>query len=65
MKQLHQQEKTNLERILSQNGRGRSHDLMAVLDTFLAAETHQTVEEVQRRLKARGLNFDRVYVQEE
>ncbi len=37
---------------------------MAVLDTFLAAETHQTVEEVQRRLKARGLNFDRAYVQD-
>ena len=60
---LHQHEKTNLEKILSQNGHEKSQDLVAVLDTFLDSEKHQAVGELHRRLRIRGLNFTPEFVQ--
>ena len=61
---LHQNEKNNLAKILDQNGYESSQDLVAVLDTFLASEKHQSMAELQRRLKNRGLNFTPEFVQQ-
>ncbi|MEW6263167.1 MAG: transcriptional repressor [Thermodesulfobacteriota bacterium] len=64
MKQLHQREKQDLARILTQNGHKNAQDMVAVLDAFLSSESHQGVEELHRRLKTRGLNFSREFVRE-
>ena len=64
MKILHQREKEELGRLLSQNGNERSDDVIAVLDTFLSTEGHQTASDLQRRLKSRGLPFDQEFVQD-
>lgn len=63
MQNLHQLEKEDLKKILAQHGRGGDEDLMAVLDTFLATETHQSAQDLKRRLKARGLDYDLEAVQ--
>jgi Fur family transcriptional regulator, ferric uptake regulator len=64
MKYLHEQEKENLKRLLSLNGKARGKELETILDTFLASEEHQSVEDLQERLKSRGLKFDRETVQD-
>ena len=61
---LHKNEKNNLEKILEQNGYQNGQDLVAVLDTFLASEKHQSADELQHRLKKRGLNFSPEFVQQ-
>ncbi|MFH1134589.1 MAG: transcriptional repressor [Pseudomonadota bacterium] len=58
MKNLHQKEKQELQRILSQYGQGGDEDLLAILDCFLATDSHLSDVELQRRLKNRGLNYD-------
>lgn len=64
MKQLHQKEKENLTRILTQNGQSRSEDLVKVLDAFLEAENHQSAQDVHQRLKAGGQDLGPEFVQE-
>jgi len=59
---LHEREKAELKRILTQRGHKHSEDILAILDTFLAGEEHVTEDQLIRRLKARGLNLDPVLV---
>ncbi|MEW5725833.1 MAG: transcriptional repressor [Thermodesulfobacteriota bacterium] len=64
MKHLHSREKTELKKILSQNGFAGGPDLLDVLDTFLAQEEHQKAADLHRRLKARGIQCDLGFVEE-
>jgi len=59
---LHQNEKYELKRILTQQGVADIEDILAVLDTFLATEEHLTEAELIKRLKSRGLNLDEAVV---
>ncbi|MDY6850902.1 MAG: transcriptional repressor [Thermodesulfobacteriota bacterium] len=59
---LHEREKIELKRILTQRGHENSEDILAILDTFLAGEEHVTEKQLIRRLKTRGLNLDPVLV---
>ena len=54
----HQKEKKELQKILAQYGQGGDEDLLAILDCFLSTEQHLSDEELQRRLKLRGLNYE-------
>ncbi|MBW1708987.1 MAG: transcriptional repressor [Deltaproteobacteria bacterium] len=64
MSGIHQQEKKELRRILSQAGYKRTKDILAILDTFLATEAHQTPADLRKRLRRAGLNFDTGIIQE-
>lgn len=64
MHQLHEKEKRELKKILDLYNGGGSDDLMIVLDTFLAREEHQTVSDIQRRLKIRGLDYEKSDVED-
>jgi len=54
---LHQREKTELKRILTRAGYAQSEDILTILDTFLATENHQTLGDLKRNLKIRGMVF--------
>lgn len=54
---LHQREKTELKKILTRAGYAQSEDILVILDTFLATENHQTLGDLKRNLKVRGLVF--------
>lgn len=64
MKHLHQREKEELERLLTQNGHLRAKDVVAVLDAFLESEDHQSVDDVQKRLSKHGVAFEEPFVTE-
>jgi len=61
---IHQREKKELQQILARYDSGKSDDLLAVLDTFLSDETHQTASDLHRRLRARGLQLTLPFVQQ-
>ncbi|MBW2621439.1 MAG: transcriptional repressor [Deltaproteobacteria bacterium] len=54
---LHQKEKEQLKRILIRAGYAQSDDMLTILDTFLTTENHQTLSDLKRNLKVRGLFF--------
>ena len=54
---LHQKEKEQLKRILTRAGYAQADDMLSVLDTFLTTENHQTLSDLKRNLRVRGLFF--------
>jgi Fur family ferric uptake transcriptional regulator len=64
MKHLHQREKEELERLLTQNGHRRAKDVVTVLDAFLKSEDHQSADDLHKRLKKQDKNYDFTFVQE-
>ncbi|MBU2549469.1 MAG: transcriptional repressor [Proteobacteria bacterium] len=63
MRVLHNREKEELKRILTQNGYGREEELISVLDAFLDVEAHLTVSEMTEHLRAKGLEYEPEFVQ--
>ena len=64
MKHLHQREKDELKRILAHSGNPRGRELIVILDAFLAAEDHQSVEDLRQRLKVRGLDLEPEFIED-
>jgi Fur family ferric uptake transcriptional regulator len=55
---LHQREKEQLKRILTRAGYAKSDDVLTILDIFLNTENHQSLGDLKRNLKVRGLFFE-------
>lgn len=58
MQGIHEREKAELKRIITQMGYPRNEDILTILDTFLASEDHMTEAQILRKLRNRGLDYD-------